>query len=142
MGKYQHDMSGESKKNAPLPEGWRRFKITACVEKTSKQGNEMFVFNFTDLETKQVEEVYAIATQGKRWFLKMILAACNIPASEDGVYDWDIIDILDQEVLGLVKHEQEEWINRDGKTVTSTKGKIIEVGEASIERKDDPKTPF
>jgi hypothetical protein len=57
----------------------------------------------------------------------MILDACNIPVSEDGVYDWDIIDIIDQEVLGLVKHEQEEWINRDGKTVTNTKGKIIEV---------------
>lgn len=127
MGKYQMDMSKESEKKKVLPEGLRNFTITACEEQTSKAGNQMFMFTMTDEETRQEDEVYAIATPGKRWFLKQILAACGVPASEDGVYDWDIKDVIGKEVQGLVMHQKEKWVNREGEEVESVKSKIVEV---------------
>jgi hypothetical protein len=122
-------MSQERERKGALPEGWRRFKIVACQEGISKAGNEQFIMTFRDCETQQDEPVYAIAVQGKRWFLKSILSACGIEAAKDGVYDWDIIDILDQYVLGRVEHVQEDpWIDREGKTRPgATKGKIVEI---------------
>jgi hypothetical protein len=126
---YRYDMSKEKDKGVLLPEGWRRFKVTACEEKVSKSGNDMFVLTFMDCETRQSEEVYAIATQGKRWFLKSILSACGIEAAQDGIYEWDIPDILDQYVQGRVEHFEEEWIDRSGKSRTTKKGKIVEVKE-------------
>lgn len=128
---YKMDMSKEQDKKILLPAGWRRFKITSCEEKVSKSGNDMFVFNFKDCETQQSEEVYAIATQGKRWFLKSILGACGVEAAQDGIYEWDIPDVLDQYVMGRVEHFDEEWIDREGKTRQTKKGKIVEV------KKDD-----
>ena len=128
MKKYSMDMSRESNK-VLLPEGWRKFKILKCEESVSKKGNEMFIFDLQDALTKKVEQVYAIATQGKRWFLKSLLAACDVPASQDGVYDWDIEDVLNEDIMGKVEHIEEDWINREGKTVTSTKGKITEIGK-------------
>jgi len=128
---YRHDMSKESKKKALLPEGWRPFKITACEEKVSKKGNDMFVFTFTDIETGQDEEVYAIAAQGKRWFLKGILSACGVAAAEDGVYDWDMVDVMNKAIRGYVVHEEEEWINRQGETIVTKKSKINDTMEAN-----------
>lgn len=130
------DMSGEKEKGELLPEGWRKFSITGCEEKTSKAGNMMFVITLTDLEKNQTEDVYAIATAGKRWFLKSILKACSVPASADGVYDWDIADIIDKTILGKVEHIDESWINREGDTVTSKKAKITTV--KGLEENDLP----
>ena len=125
--KFQHDMTGESEKKKLLPDGWREFKIMDGEEQTSKAGNPMFKFIFRDLETQQDEEVYAVAVKGKRWFLKQVLASCGIKEDKDGVFEWDIDDLLDKDVMGLVTHVEEEWINREGNTVKSTKHKITEV---------------
>lgn len=130
MGKeFKMDMSQESERGTKmlLPEGWRVFKITACEEQVSKQGNEMFKFNFLDVALQETVEVFAIAVPKKRWFLKSILKACNILASEDGVYEWDIDDVLDMSVKGNVVHEEEEWIDRQGKTRQTKKHRIVEI---------------
>lgn len=124
---YQMDMSKEKDKKVLLPVGWRRFKIVSCEEKTSKNGNEMFILGMLDCETRQVEDVYAIATPGKRWFLKSILDACGIEAAKDGVYEWDIQDILNQYIGGRIEHSVEDWIDREGKGRNTTKSKIVEV---------------
>jgi len=129
MVKYKHNMSGESQKKKLLPEGWRTFKIIDGEETTSKAGNPMFKFIFRDLDTQQDEEVYAIVVEGKRWFLKQILCACQIKESEDGVFEWGLDDVVDREIMGLVTHVEEEWINREGVTIKSTKHKIAEVND-------------
>ena len=123
---YKMDMSHEKDKKELLPEGWRAFEILECSEETSKAGNLMFKFKILDIETQQEEEIYAIATEGKRWFLKQILLACGI-AEKDGLFDWDIPDVLTKTIMGRVAHQNEEWINREGKTVNSLKHKIVEV---------------
>ena len=129
MGKYSMDMSDESERKKLLPEGWRDFKIVACEAQISKQGNEMFKFLFKDIETGQEEDVYAVAVKGKRWFLKQILAACGLAASQDGVYDWDIANLLDKDVSGFVSHIEEPWVNREGNTVKTKKHKITQVAD-------------
>ena len=130
---YRHDMSRESEKKALLPEGWRQFKIHACEEQTSSKGNPMFKFTFFDMELGQEKDVYAIAVQGKRWFLKQILAACGVAAAEDGVYEWDIPDVLEKVMSGRVEHFDDEWINREGKTILTKKDKIAEIQEADCQ---------
>ncbi len=128
---YKMDMNGESKKKKLLPAGERKFKITACREEVSKAGNEMFVFTFVDILTSQDEEVYAVSTKGKRWFLKSILAACGVEAAEDGVYDWDIPDVIDKTVAAIVNHYPDEYINRKGETVKGVKHKIEDIIETA-----------
>ena len=129
MTPYQHDMNDESKPNIKklLDKGWRKFTITNCEEAISKGGNEMFIMTFTDEETGYEDTIYAISVKGKRWFLKSILIACNIEAGQDGVYDWDIKDIINVEIAGLVEHEPNEYINRQGDTVKTTQHRIAEV---------------
>jgi len=139
------DMSKESEKKKLLPEGWREFEILDCKEQVSKQGNDMFKFTFIDVETEQEEEVYAVATQGKRWFLKQVLIACGVAAGQDGIYEWDISNVLGKVVLGYVSHQEEEWINRENKTVKSMKSKITEVAEkGDVQEKPKPedRPPF
>ena len=143
---YSMDMSGETERKGLLPEGWRRFKITSCKEQVSKSGNDMFVFSFLDCERQQEEEIYAIAVPKKRWFLKSILSACGVEAAEDGVYNWEIQDVLDQYVMGRVEHSQEDWIDRDNKPRTTTKGRIVEVkeddGSGAPDIPKEEKVPF
>lgn len=129
MGKYKHDMSGESQRKQLLPEGERTFRIMDCKETVSKSGNEMFEFTVRDLETQQDETLYAISQKGKRWFLKSILNACKIEAGQDGVYEWDIDDVIDKEFTATVSHYTEPWVNREGKTVETTKHKIENIRE-------------
>jgi len=127
--RYSMDMSKEQKKKPLLPEGWRPFKIVGCEESMSKAGNEMFIFTFMDIETKQEAEIYAVSVPKKRWFLKAILAACGVDAAEDGVYNWDIPDVMEKAVSGYVEHEDKEWVNRNNETVVSKKSKITDVEE-------------
>ena len=128
MGKYRMDMSGESERHElELPNGWREFVISDCREEQSKAGNDMFIFTLTDKETGQMGDLYAIATEGKRWFLKAILKACTVKAAADGVYDWEIEDVLDKVVMGKVVNEEETFINREGDSVTKNKSKVVEI---------------
>ena len=129
MGKYKMQMNGEvaPKKKVLLPIGWRRFKIESAEEMTSKSGNPMFKFSLCDLETLSFHDVYAVSTEGKRWFLKMLLAVCNVAAAADGVYDWDTSDVLDQIVQGRVEHEPNDWVDRNGVQRTEQQSKIVEI---------------
>lgn len=123
------DMSGEQAptRKKLLPEGEREFIIKSCEPSLSKSGNDMFIIELEDVETKYIDKIYPLAVPKKRWFLKTILAACNIPASENGVYDWEIKDILEKHIIGVVEHEDNEWINRQGETVITKQHKIVEV---------------
>ena len=126
---YEMDMSNEGKGNI-FPEGERKFKITACREAIAKSsGNDMFVFIFTDILTSQEAEVYAIAVKGKRWYLKSILAACGVAAAEDGIYNWDIPDVIDKFIAGIVTHYKDDYINNKGKKVETTKQNISDIEE-------------
>ena len=128
MGKHSMDMSQESEKlNLSLEDGWYQFEVVNAVEQKSKKGNQMFVITLAKADNpQQGTEVYCIAEQGKRWFLKQLLRACNCPASEDGVYDWSEEDIIGQTVNGRVQNVDEEWIDRNGQTRTTRKSKVVE----------------
>jgi hypothetical protein len=129
MGKrYSMDMSQESERNNfSLDEGWHRFEVAKVENKISKAGNEMFVVNIAlDTDASIGTEVYMIAEQGKRWFLKQLLKACDCPASEDGVYDWSEEDILGKIVEGRVENVKEEWIDRKGNPKVTEKSKVVE----------------
>lgn len=131
---YEMDMSQEKKPNIKrlLPEGRRDFEIVGCEEKTSKSGNIMFVFECKDIETGYIDTWYAVAEQGKRWFLKSILSACGCEAGKDGVYEWDISDVIGKNISGLVIHEDNEYINREGEKVKRKQHKIQDVSDLKI----------
>lgn len=120
------DMSKERAPRPLLPEGWRAFIVANIEEATSKSGNEMFIVSLKDKETESILDVYCIATPGKRWLLKSLLVAAGIKAGENGVYEWDPDELLETEIMGKVKVEDEEWINREGVTVTTPKSKIVD----------------
>ena len=122
-------MSGEQAptRKKLLPEGEREFIIKSCEPSVSKGGNDMFVIELEDVETKYIDKIYPLAVPKKRWFLKTILAACGIPASADGVYDWETRDILEQHIIGVVEHEENVYINRDGNEIKGKQHKIVEV---------------
>ena len=122
MTPYNHDMSEETPPKQLLEKGVRVFKIQSCVEETSKQGNQMFVMGFLDKETQYVDKIYAVAEKGKRWFLKSVLEACGADSS-----NWEIADILDKEVEGLVTHEPNKYINRAGEDVETTQHRITDI---------------
>ena len=100
---YEHDMSNEVRPGTLIPEGWREFEIVKCIEQVSKQGNDMFVFTIADCKTYQEELIYAISQKGKRWFLKEILGACGVAAAQDGIYKWDIPEVISKIVEGRVE---------------------------------------
>lgn len=142
---YSHDMSGEKGRATLLPEGWHSFKVKNVVEATSKQGNEMFIITLKHLENGDEQDVYAVATPGKRWFLKQFLTALCIPAGADGVYKWSISDVIGLNISGRVEHETSDWIDRSGNTRTSTKGRVVEWRESEIANEvpgqDGPEAP-
>ena len=140
---YKMDMSEEGGRKELLPEGWRRFEITECTPSKSKAGNDMFIIALRDIETNYAETIYPIAVKGKRWFLKQILNACDVEAGQDGIYEWDISDVLNKTVLGLVKHIEEDWVNREGVTVKSRKVKIAQIENVSNDKEAEaPEAPF
>lgn len=125
---FRHDMSNEKapKKKILLPEGMHHFKILSVKQATSKSGNEMFIFTIKHMETGYEEDIYAVATEGKRYFLKQILHACGID-EVCGVYDWDETNVVNKDIFGIVGHEPNEYINRSGETVKTMQHKIVDV---------------
>lgn len=134
---YSMNMSEEKKPTIKilLPKGWRKFRIKTVKETKSKAGNTMFVIEAEDHETGYIDTWYAIAEKGKRWFLKSILSACGCEAAQDGVYNWDIPDILGKDVLGFITHEESEWINREGEKVKQTQHRVSDIKESVVETK-------
>ena len=140
MGKHKMDMSQEKKPNLQvlLPQGWREFKITNCEDSISKKGNKQFVITSQDKETGYEDTWYAVAEPKKRWFLKSIMDACGIK-HENGVYVFEPPlekSLVGKNVLGLVVHEENEWINREGETVKQTQHKVLDIMETT---QDEPK---
>lgn len=109
-----------------LPEGWRQFEIVDCVLFTSKKNNETFKITVSDCQTYQQKELYAVATEGKRWFLRDILQACSIPAENDE-YKWEEKDIIGKIINGKVENVKEKYITQYGEEIENTKSKIVEV---------------
>lgn len=138
---YSMDMSEEKKPNIKkiLQEGWREFQIFSCEEQKSKSGNDMFKIGIKDVATDYEEFIYAISTKGKRWFLKQILSVCGIEAGQDGVYEWDKENIIGKNFMGLVIHEPNSYINRDGQEIKGIQHKISEVKECEIVAWDENK---
>jgi len=120
---YDMDMNGEDKVNFEMPDGWHDFEIVKLEEKTSNQGNEMFVAKVVSAEDAGIgTDVYLVSEKGKRWFLKQLLAACGCEPDDVGHFLWDIPDVEGQTVKARVEHQQEpDWIDRKGIT---QKGKL------------------
>lgn len=132
---YSMNMNEEQKpkRKKLLPQGWRLFTIIDCKEAKSKSGNDMFIFTVRDKETAYEEDIYAIATPKKRWFLKAVLDAVGCEGGQDGNYNWDIPDVLNRDFYGLVEHEPNEYINREGETVKAVQHRIVDVRSEWIE---------
>ncbi len=116
MQKFKHDMSGEKtpSKKYLFNEGWHTWEVTGIEEKKSKSGKDMFVITLVEDINLQQIQVYAIATPGKRWFLKEFLSACGCAASTDGIYEWGISDVMGKKITGLIEHEDNTWVDREG----------------------------
>jgi len=123
---YSDDMSQEKKPSSILPEGQRVVRITEMIETTSKAGNRMFQTVLEDVKTLSSMTVFLVAEPKKRWMLKSLLTACNVPAGADGVYSWDVEDVIGKSVIANVEHYTEPWINREGKEVMLNKAKVTE----------------
>lgn len=130
---YKMDMNQEKEplRKKLLDEGEHVFEIVSCEPSISKSGNEMFIIELKHEESGYIDKIYPISVQGKRWFLKQILAACGLDAAKDGVYDWDIPDIIGKKITGIVEHEDNEYINRAGETIKGKQHRIVSVKEAS-----------
>ena len=134
------DMREEKKPSTKilLPEGWRDLDIIGCTDEVkSKQGNRQYIINIKDVETGYEENIYAVSEPKKRWFLKLILDACGVEHKE-GVYVFEpplSKHLIGNRIKGLFKHEDNEWINRDGETIKTKQHKIIEVAKSALKVK-------
>ncbi len=126
MGDYKDDMSQEKKPASILPEGLRSVRVTEMIKGVSKAGNNQFVTTIEDLQTRESMQVWLVAEPKKRWMLKSLLEAINLPASQDGVYDWSTTDVIGKVVVAHVKHYKEPWVNREGNEVLLDKCKVSE----------------
>lgn len=132
------DMREEKKPSTKmlLPEGWRRFTIAGCEERLSKSQNKMYVITAQDVKTEYDDTWYAVAEPKKRWFLKLIMDACGVPC-EDGVYTFEpplSNSLIGKSVEGLVVHEDNEYINREGETVNTKQHKVVDIRPSTNEQ--------
>ena len=126
MAEHTHDMSNEKRPPVLLPEGARLVRITEMIFGKSKAGNDMFTGTIEDTKTHKSMQVWMIAEPKKRWLLKSLLTACEVPAGSDGVYGWDTKDVIGKSVIAMIEHEEVPWINKEGIEVKQTKAKVTE----------------
>jgi len=133
--KYLMDMSKESERmNLFIDPGWYDFEIVKVIEQTSKSGNNMFKVTVALMNDPTMgTDVYLVAEQGKRWFLKQLLKACDCPANEDGVYEWDEEDIIGRTVSGKIENSIEEWIDRAGNPQATERSKIVSFRKRTVD---------
>jgi hypothetical protein len=145
MGKYKMDMSEETevRGNEVFSEGWYDWEIVNMEEQTSKQGNQMFKISvaLADNPNKGLV-IYAVAEPKKRWFLKNLLNAVGCEGGQDGIYDWDIEDVIGYTVSGRIENSIELWKDRNGKERKSTKSKIVEFSRMGVKSTTQEETPF
>ena len=106
-----------------LPIGWRGFEIVTGDDTPSKKGNPMFTLQIKDEQTGVVVKVYLMRTPGKRWALKQVLEAADVDKNEDDNYNY-LPALIGKKLMGEVVHEPNEWINRNGETVTTQQHRI------------------
>lgn len=127
MGKYQHNMNGEKEPNKVLDPGWYDWEIVKVDPQRSKQGNNMFVISIALAQDPGTgQDVYCVAEEGKRWFLKQLLKACEVPTLEDGSFNWSEEDLIGKNIQGRVENNQETWTDRENKERITTKSKVVE----------------
>jgi len=125
MKKYSFDMSNEQAPSSGFPAGKNKCIITKCEESTSKAGNVMFILTLTlESDPAVTMTVYAVATPKKRWLLKQLLSVCDVKAAANGVYDFEVSDVLNKTITACVKIEPENWIDRDGNPRTTNKSRV------------------
>ena len=122
----EYNMSEERRPPSILQEGARLVRITEMIFGTSKNGNEMYTVTIEDTKTHKSMQVWLVATPKKRWMLKSLLSACEVPASQDGVYSFETKDIIGKSVIAMIEHVTEPWTNREGVEVMQTKAKVTE----------------
>ena len=122
----EYNMSEERRPPSILQEGARLVRITEMIFGTSKNGNEMYTVSIEDTKTHKSMQVWLVATPKKRWMLKSLLSACEVPASQDGVYSFETKDIIGKSVIAMIEHVTEPWTNREGVEVMQTKAKVTE----------------
>lgn len=132
---YSDDMSQERKPSTLFPAGIRLVRVLEMMETKSKAGNKMFQTVIEDSKTKSTMTCFLVAEPKKRWMLKSLLTACQLPAGEDGVYNWDVSDVIGKSAIANVQHKPEDWINREGQAVTTDKANVTEFicGELDVD---------
>lgn len=139
---YEMDMKGEKRpiRNDVFTEGMGiRLKIIHCEEGISKKGNEQFIFEFQEMSTGKVKTVFAISLPGKRWKLKSILNACDVSAAQDGVYKWEIKDVLGKIILADVQNNEEEYTNRHNEIKMKLNTELYNIRKVEVEEKMEEK---
>lgn len=121
-----------------LAQGWRPLEIMSLTKQTSKKGNEMYVAVVQDIETNKSNEVFMVTTPGKRWLLKSLLEAKGIGKAEDGQYHWKPLDLVGDVVLGLVEHEPNDWIDREGNERKGFQSKVTRFKKYDPNQKTEP----
>lgn len=127
---YEYDMTGEGERIL-LPEGKNLFSVAKMEAQKSKKGNDMFVVTLDHPETGASEDVYMITEKGKRWKLKGFLAACGVDTK--GTCKFDPADLVGLTVVGINKHEPNEYTNRDGEVIKEMRNNITKF-EKSTEK--------
>jgi hypothetical protein len=122
----EYDMSSEKRPPTLLPEGHRVVRVTEMILGTSKKGNEMYTVTIEDVATHKSMQVWMVTEKGKRWMLKSLLTAVGVPAGQDGVYKFEIPEVLGKTATAVIEHVKEPWVNREGETVDSIKAKVTE----------------
>jgi len=128
---YSMNMNGESER-VLINEGWHDFQVAQIEEQISKAGNMMFKVTLKLLTEHGSTDVYCIAEEGKRWMLKLLLEACGITGDENGNYEWDISNVKDSMVQAKIKHEPNEWIDRNGNAQTSMQSRVVEFKKPNV----------
>lgn len=129
--KKRMNMSNERQPRHIFTEGDHNFEVMNIINKMSKANNEMYVVSLQEINTTQTEEVYMVATEGKRWLLKSFLDACGITPDKDcnNDYVWEESDCIGKLITATFIHEPNEYINRIGETVKTVQHKIIKIKE-------------
>jgi hypothetical protein len=123
---YEHDMKEEKRPVQLLPEGPRLVRVTEMIFGKSKKDLDMFTTTIEDVKTHKSMVCWLGAEPKKRWMLKSLLTACEIPAGQDGIYSWDVKDVIGKTVIAMIEHKEEPWINREGEQVKTMKAIVTE----------------
>jgi hypothetical protein len=105
-----------------LPQGWRKFVVLSGSEGTSKAGKPKVILTIKDVEAEYVEEVHLSTQPGTAWVWGHLVKACGI--GKEQAPTWEII--CNKEIMGLIEHEPNEYIDREGNTVKTMQHRYVD----------------